>query len=945
MTWILCLVFFFSGASALVFETLWFHQAGLAFGSSVWASSLVLAGFMAGMAVGNAAAARRGDRIGNPIRAYAFFELAIAVTGVALVYGLPQVGPFLARHLGALAEQPWLLNPLRLALAFLLLAVPSTAMGATLPLLTRALTASDPNFGRVLGRLYGWNTLGAVAGVLVAEAFLIGALGIRGTALAAGALNVAAGLVALALASRARGAQHAAGDRPTVPVRFGPARRWLGAAFLAGFILLALEVVWFRLLSLFVLEVSLSLATMLAIVLAGISLGGFAGAAWLRRGRAHRYAGALACGAGLLCIGTYAASPRFLAQTERTLVDDPLGILGMGLPLMLPVSFASGVLFTLLAAATRERIASEAGASGAATFANTVGAAMGALAGGFLFLPGLGMEQSIFGLALLYGVVGLLAVGEGTSPRALALAAGVALALAALLFPFGSMEDRHLQSAIDRYSAGGKSEVVLVREGVTGTVVYLDRQAFGGRHLSYRLLTNGYSMSATSNRNRRYMQLYVYWPVALHPGLRDAVLISYGVGSTANALVQTRELERIDVVDISRTILAANEVVHPDPDQHPLRDPRVTVHVEDGRYFLETTERRFDLITGEPPPPRMAGVVNLYTREYFELVHDRLADGGMATYWLPIHSLTEVSSKAILRAFCDAFSDCSLWHGNGYDLMMVGTRGASGPGGAARFEAQWDDPLVSAEMAELGFERPEQLGALFIGDATYLRALTADVEPVTDDHPRRILAVSEHPGTVPPEYAEWMDAEGARERFVASDWIGGLWPTELRSATVPYFAHQAVANGTAFSGSFTSLDDGIARLDAVLSETDLRSPVLWLLNSDADILRAAGQVRGPEASHPAVQHQLGIARLAERRYAEAAEAFARAAGHPHDATRKQAFRLRVYALCLAGRCDEGEALARERYAAAAPRELAPFWSWMRRRFEVDPRPPELARIR
>ena len=944
MSWLLCLVFFLSGASALVFETLWFHQAGLAFGSSVWASSLVLAGFMAGLALGNAIAARHGERLGHPVRAYAFFELAIAGTGVALVYSLPHVGPAVAALLGPLADSTWVLNGLRLAFAFALLVIPSTAMGATLPLLTRALCARDANFGRVLGRLYGWNTLGAVAGVLAAEAWLIGALGIRGTALAAGALNGAAGFAALALAPRfdVPRSAHAAVERT---LRFTAATRWLAAAFLSGMILLALEVVWFRLLSLFVLEVSLSLAMMLAIVLAGIALGGFAASRWLQHRSAQRHAGALAFGAGVLCIATYAATPLFLHQMERSLVDDPWGILRMGLPLMLPVSFVSGVLFTLLGAAAREEIDSATGASGATTFANTVGAALGALLGGFVLLPVLGMEQSIFALSLLYGVVGLLAVGAGRTQRVVALGSGVALAFATLLFPFGTLEDRHLQLAIERYDPDGHAKVALVREGVTGTVVYLDRQAFGGRHLSHRLITNGYSMSATSTRNRRYMQLYVYWPVALHPGLRDAVLISYGVGSTAKALAQTTELEHIDVVDISRTILDANEVVYPDPRSHPLNDPRVTVHVEDGRYFLETTDRRFDLITGEPPPPRMAGVVNLYTREYFELVRSRLRDGGIATYWLPIHSLTEVSSKAILRAFCDAFDDCSLWHGNGYDLMMVGTNGATGPGTAERFTAQWREPAVAAEMAELGFERPEQLGALFIGDAAYLDELTAGITPVTDDRPRRILAKSEHPGAIPPDYVAWMDAGAARERFEQSEWIARLWPPALRTASVPYFDAQAIANATAFAGSFTSLDSGIEPLDRILEQGTLRAPVVWLLNSDADIQRAASQVSGAEAAHPAVQHQLGIAHLAERRYAEAAAAFLRAEGHPHDATRKQAFRLRVYSLCLAGACDEAEQVARERYASAAPRELAPFWSWMQRRFALDPRPPALARSR
>src|SRR5687767_13517957 len=160
MSFVLCALFFTSGAAALIFEMLWFRQAGLALGNSVWASSLVLAGFMAGMALGNLLAARRGDRLRSGLRAYATLEAVIATTGVALVYLLPVGGRLLVPFAGALFDQPWLLNGLRLVAAFVLLLVPSTAMGMTLPLLVRAARGWDPNFGRVLGLLYGTNTAG-----------------------------------------------------------------------------------------------------------------------------------------------------------------------------------------------------------------------------------------------------------------------------------------------------------------------------------------------------------------------------------------------------------------------------------------------------------------------------------------------------------------------------------------------------------------------------------------------------------------------------------------------------------------------------------------------------------------------------------------------------------------------------------------------------------------
>ena len=123
-------------------------------------------------------------------------------------------------------------------------------------------------------------------------------------------------------------------------------------------------------------------------------------------------------------------------------------------------------------------------------------------------------------------------------------------------------------------------------------------------------------MAGSHASARRYSKLYVYLPVALHPGPKRGLVISYGLGSTAKALTDTAAFESIDIVDISEEMLEMSDMVYAEGDS-PLRDPRVEVHVEDGRYFLQTTQRSYDLITAEPPPPAAAGVVNLYTQEYF----------------------------------------------------------------------------------------------------------------------------------------------------------------------------------------------------------------------------------------------------------------------------------------------------------------------------------------
>ena len=181
MVVVLCLAFFLSGAAALLFETLWFRQQGLVLGNTVWASSLVLASFMTGLALGNAFAARYGSRPRRPLRVYAGLEVLIGLSGLSLVLVVPSLAEWLAPLLKQLIGYPVLLNVLRLGVSFVLMALPAAAMGATLPIVAGALSAWEPDFGRVLGRLYGWNTLGAVAGALGGEAFAIEGLGVRGS--------------------------------------------------------------------------------------------------------------------------------------------------------------------------------------------------------------------------------------------------------------------------------------------------------------------------------------------------------------------------------------------------------------------------------------------------------------------------------------------------------------------------------------------------------------------------------------------------------------------------------------------------------------------------------------------------------------------------------------------------------------------------------------------
>jgi spermidine synthase len=927
----LCAIFLLSGASALVFETLWFYQAGLAFGNSVWASSLVMAGFMGGLAVGNALAARVGDRLAGPVRVYAVLEVLIAVTGVGLVMLLPQLTALLAPLLGVLHDAPWLLNPLRLVFAFALLLVPASAMGMTLPILTRALTRADDGFGHVLGRLYAWNTAGAVLGTLLAETILIGALGIRSTAYAAGALNLVAAAAAAFIATRMGPSEPA--TKRLVASNPASAWPWLTAAFLSGFSLLALEVVWFRFLSLFVHTSTEAFAFMLAIVLAGIASGGAVASAWLRRKHeAHAHTATVIFGAGVLCVATYAAVPWVISTMAVRPLRSAAEILRLGIPLMLPVSLLSGAIFTLLGSSLRAHLPTVVTTAGVLTLANTLGAALGAFVGGFVLLPQLGMERSFFALALLYMATGALLLLRAEGGRRLALIAGAAALASLVLFPFGSMESRHVRRTLAPYGSP-PAEQVSMREGIVETILYIEDRVMGRPH-HYRMVTNSFSMSGTPVVGRRYMKLYVYWPVAINPELKSALLISFGVGSTAKALVDTPQLESIDIVDISPEIVEMSGIVFPSEAEHPLHDPRVRLHIEDGRYFLESTDQRFDLITGEPPPPGIAGVASLYTREYFELVRERLSDGGIATYWLPLAVLTDQSALGITGAFCEAFEDCSLWHGMGPDLMLVGTRGTLKQPSSAAFSRQWQDPNVVDELVSLGFEFPEQMGALFIGDADYLRQLSRDVPPLTDDQPKRITAPASSAENQRAVFGGWFDTEAARKRFHSSPLIQRLWPPELTKGADEHFSTQMLNDAIGRQLSF-DWAQRFSALDLVLSNSRLTSLPGWLLSSDVDMQRIAADIPSGDPAEAEAQYHLGVRSLANRDYAAAAAHMADSARSP--ALYHRATAIRIFALGMGGDHEAAQRIAAaeyERMGSGGP--LVAYWTWLRERFGIDP---------
>ena len=943
------LVCFVSGAASLVFQVVWFHLGGLVFGSGVWATSLVLSSFMGGLACGSALAAHLGHRIRRLVHAYAVLETFVAAAGVSLALALPSLTRTVTAVTTPVLEDVWLANVIRFGVAFVALLTPATAMGATLPLLVAALTRRQAHFGPALGHLYGWNTLGAVAGVAGAELLLIGTLGVTGSAGCAALLCLLAAAIAVTAARERIRVLPRRDVAPAVEHGFSPVtrdmdrkrgHRWslLVCAFLSGAILLALEVLWFRFLTMYVLSTTLAASLMLAVVLAAIGLGGLAASAWLRR-RPHAMARLpiVAALAGCAVIGSYAA---FEGLTAGTQVESWPRIVWLASVLTLLPSLLSGVFFTLLGDTLQRHVGVATRTAGWLTMWNTSGAMCGPLAAAFVLLPVLGMEAAFFVLAAAYGAVGILVMpGAGswrTHLRTPAVAVcGLALAAGLARFPFGLMRGVYFTRVAQPYAADG-SEIAAIREGPSETILLM-QQHWLGHPVYSRLVTNGFSMSGTAVSALRYMRYFVYWPMFAHRGpIEQVLVICYGVGITAGAALDLPGVESVDVVEISPDVVAMSDLIH--PVDHPLRDPRVTVHIDDGRQFLHRTRERYDLITGEPPPPRTPGAVNIYTREYFQLIRDRLAEGGIATYWLPVARPDPGTNvNAIIRAFCDVFTDCSLWNATPFDLMLAGSRNASGPGSVTAFTQPWRLPALRARLEEIGLELPQQIGATFLGDAAYLNDLTLDTPALVDDHPRRLRPDPHSPSLSDPGYGSdprvtalydsVLDPGRARDELTTSSYMRRLWPAELIEAALPWFDLQRVLNRVMWDGGrpLAQIDD----LHRLLTETPLRTLPLWILGSD-DVKASIAQRKDDGAG--AAEYARGLTALARRDYLGAAAAFA---GAERRGLRGEAIRpLRVYALCLAGRIDAAAVLAQDRFPRTE--EQRHFWTWLGSRFGVGP---------
>ncbi|XXX73610.1 fused MFS/spermidine synthase [Sorangium sp. So ce134] len=741
-------LFFVSGATGLLYEVAFSKLLAYVFGATAYAVSTVLAAFMGGLALGAHLGGRHAAAARRPLVVYGALE--------AIVGAICAVSPFVFEALTsayvavarAAPDSLALLTAARAALTALVVVVPTVAMGATLPVLSRILRAgaaadgdappAEHDAARRLASLYAINTAGGAAGALSGAYVVLPHLGIRGALwsaaianLALGAVAIAAGLRGPALAPSAAAAPspEARSSRAPLPPAGGRAEAsfLLPLAFASGFLVFAAEVVETHLLALLIGNSAYAFGLMLAVFLVCLAAGAARSPALARRhGEGALWRGLVATALSLAAtIPLWDQLPRLFAFAGKH-VDGWAGreacrALAALAILALP-TLCMGTTFPLLLARAAAH-ADVAARVGRLTSANTLGTIAGSIITGYLLLPALGSERALLAIALAFAVTAVLAASRARAelPRALAVAAAAA-ALAALA-PRWDMA--RLTSGANVYFAMGPrpERIDFVREDVHGGVTTVAHLA--GVTTMY---TNG-KFQGDDGPEMTAQRRFAHFPSLFVRDARAALVIGLGTGTTTGTIA-AYPFERIDVAEISPAIVEASRRFFAGPSLRALDDPRVRLSLNDGRNeLLVAAEGRYDLITIELTSVWFAGAASLYSREFYELARSRLTEGGVLQQWVQLHHIRRRELAVVIRTMRSVFPHVALFVGGAQGILVASAA-----------------PLVASEARLAALDVRPELQATLAG--ARLADLFDDLVASGDDLDRLIADAAEDGGPI-----------------------------------------------------------------------------------------------------------------------------------------------------------------------------------------------------
>jgi spermidine synthase len=756
-SWSLVALFFVSGATSLVYQTVWARGLHHVLGTSSFAVSVVLAAFMAGLGLGGALAARWGGRAPRPLRTYGQLELGIGAWALVFPWLLEAVTPL---YLWLDVGPPALASTFHAALAAALLLPPTTAMGATLPLLARLVTDRRGTAGDRVGVLYASNTAGAVAGTAAAGLLLLPVIGLAATTAAAAAGNLALGFAAIALDGRFPPLVPRDDLEPVDPddaPSTAPVRTW-DLALVAGVAALANEVVWTRLVALLLGGTTYAFTAMLLAVLLGIAAGGRIGGIladdalrWRGTGAVLRGFAAIQlalCGLGVGLAFAWPQVPYVFVWLFDAFggKDHPAAVFvasfGCAVLLLLLPATAMGAAFPFAvrgAMGDGEEVARPVGRVYAA---NTAGGVIGALLAGFVVLPALGLQAGIAAAAAINAIGAAAAwwrAERPTSAVVAVIAAGLALGIRAPwdplwmsggMYQYVSQFRDHSAAGILRFAT--KDQELLFYDEGRSSVVTVGRNADTG---NIWLANNG-KIDASTSGDLPTQVLVGVVGAQFVDAPRRALVVGLASGITAGAVTLLPEIEEIEVVELEPAGVEAAKLFA-EHNHGVVGHERVRIVVNDGRnHLLRAAPGSYDLVVSEPSNPYLSGVANLFTREFWALGRTRLAPGGVWAQWLQLYGMGPDELRGLIRTFAEVYPHVAVYVAiEGADLVLLGADHPLVPDEAAA-QRLLASEAVADELGQVGIRFPLDLVAYHAMDRDQALAFAGDAPVVTDDNLR-----------------------------------------------------------------------------------------------------------------------------------------------------------------------------------------------------------------
>ena len=656
--------FFLSGFAGLVYEVSWIRKASLAFGSTTFAVSTVLAVFFLGLACGSYLFGRIGQRTLQPLRLYALIEVGLGLFAIASPYLFDFTESLYGPIYRALAGHAIILFAVRGVLVSLVILPPTILMGSTLPLFCRQFVRSDARVANSVGLLYGVNTLGAAIGCAAAGLLLLPTLGLQLTVQLGAALNIlcgiAVGLLPITKNQPPQLDQDSEQSRSkiegeTVTERFTAAQLPIAILFFSvGFVVLGSEVLWTRYLRLLTRQNNVHTYTLtLTVVLVGIVLGSFLASRLFDRSTPRaRYFGLFQILTGISVLVVMTLPHTFWANVKNEL--------GMYFLLLLPPAVFSGASFPLAVRMVVEDASKASIGTGRMAAINTLGGILGSLLIGFVGLPIFGIKLSLLfitGISLLTGFAAWFWVDKTFSP----VFRGGAVAGALLIWlcvPFAT----GTQIPAD-FLANGR-QLVAFREGFDGDLAVIQRDE------EWIELEIDRWWQGSNLKNQQVVGAHI--PTLLHPNPESILVVGAGTGQTPSRFLMY-DIDRLDCVDIEPTLF---EFIRRHFDSEWMDDKRVELIGEDGLNYLNHSDAMYDVIAIEVGQIFRPGIAFFYTADFYHRSRQRLQPGGILTQLVSIPSLTTDQFRGVIKTFLDAFPQSFLWY-NSSDLLLIGVNDTS----------------------------------------------------------------------------------------------------------------------------------------------------------------------------------------------------------------------------------------------------------------------------